>query len=190
LRWVVCPTHGNIDVGAKPASLHARDTGVHGVEQELNLADENGSRTRMVQVRVRDDFNQRHADAVKVKPRHIARLCQRLGRVLLQLDLLDAHGDTLAVLCGDAISCIQSHVPIFGERFVVLGDLIPRGLVPPKVMFPVESADALDVAIQGESRSEGREQHFFLYERLAAGHGHVEEGNMTVGFVIERCGGR
>lgn len=60
------------------------------------------------------------------------------------------------------------------ERLVVLGDLIPSGLVVVEVVFSIELAARLYVTVEGKGRSYSRYEHCRLEERLTTGHGKVK----------------
>ena len=115
----------------------------------------------------------------------IGGLSEGLGGILFHLNLFDADGDVGPVLGGDPISRLQGDAAIAGERLVILRNLIPRGLVPVEIMFPVEAADGLDVAVEGQRGAQSGDQGLLLKNRLASGYGQVEEGDARVGFLIK-----
>jgi hypothetical protein len=104
---------------------------------------------------------------------------------LLHLDLLDADRDR-AIFRADAggeVVRIEGDVPVSGERFydvldtcrdvgmlqrvtIVLCNLITRRLVLIKVVFPVEAAPVLNLAVQSQRCAQRGQKRFLLEMRL------------------------
>lgn len=77
--------------------------------------------------------------------------------------------------------CKESDIPT-----IILCDLVTRRLILVEVVFSVEAASVLDLAIQRESCAQSREERFFLEVRLRAGECGIEECYMAIWRVIGR----
>ena len=65
----------------------------------------------------RDDFDQRMGDTIEIEKLRRWRIFLRFGSVLFQLDLFDAHSNSLAILAGDTVVVVQVYIAVSRKRF-------------------------------------------------------------------------
>ena len=102
------------------------------------------------QFRFGDDLQQRRARAVIIDQTAVGALVMdQLARVLFQMRAFDIDLPLLA------IRARHPHVPVIGDRFIILRNLISLGQVRIIIIFPVELDDGIDLTIQGDGDLQG-----------------------------------
>lgn len=90
---------------------------------------------------------------------------------------------------GSAKTRLACNNSINGEQrlhTVVLSDLVPVGLIPVKIMFPIPSTSPLHIATKSDGSSQRRYQSSLLELRLCTRHRRIKESNIGIRPSIER----
>lgn len=151
----------------------------------MDLSDIGGCDAWGVELGEGDDFDQGVAGAVEVDECGGGVLILRASGVLLELELLNANDEGLAVL--QAVRGIEENGAIFRKWMVVLCNLVARRLVVIEVVLPVEAGLGLDLAIQCYGRAQSWYQRGVLEDGLAAGEREIKLSSTRVGLEAGIC---
>src|SRR5262245_10676911 len=102
-------------------------------------------------------------------------IVQALACILLEMEPLDADGNTVAVLE------IDSHRSFANDRGLVLADLIALRQIGVEIVLPVENRFEIDLCLEPEPGEDCLPHAFLIDYRQHAGHRGINQRNMAVG---------
>ena len=138
--------HRDIDVATHRALLHVAVAGAEIAHDGAQLPQVSAGLLRAADVRLGDDFHQRHAGPVEIDEGEAGMLVvDRLAGVLLDVQPFDAD------VLGAAVRQVDADDPLADQRPLVLRDSIAGGQVGVEVVLSLEHALQVDPGVQADA---------------------------------------
>ena len=133
-------------------------------------------------IRLRHNFQQRHAAAIVVHQRAVAPLIvHQLAGVLLHVDLLDPH------FLGAAVDLVRDlHIAILTNGQIQLANLVCFGQIGIKIILTVKFIVPGDGAVGSQTGTHRVFHHTLIHHRQCARHTGANLTNMAVRFAAKR----
>ena len=175
--------NGNVGITAHRAFLHLAVADPSVLEVRPEFFHIGTGFRRRPHIRFGYDFDQRHTGPVVVHCREIRGADGSTG--MDQFPGIFFHMDP-----GDADSFgfpIHVHVqmPVQGDGLIELGNLVGFGQIRIIVVLPVELAVALDLAVDGQGKPQGKFHHLLVDDGQSPGHAQAHRAYMGVGGTAE-----
>ena len=173
----LCPhrPERNVGIAAQRAFLHVAVADFQIKEDVADNLEVCRRLFRRAQVRFADDLQERHAGAVKV---HIADrrllVMNKLARILFHVDSGQADAS------GGAVQ-VNLHPAVFGQRQLILGNLIALGKIRIKIILAGKPAVRGNLAIGGQPHFDGKLHHFFVEHRQHPRHAQADRTGLGIG---------
>ena len=170
--------HGNIDVETHVALGHVTVADAQRRDDGVQLAGERHRVLGAAHVRLRDNFDQRRAGAVKVDAGLTMKvLVQRLTGVFFQVRVVNTHHLFVPALE------LNFHFTGADDGLRQLRGLVALGQVRIKIIFPFEHRAAGDVRVHRQAETDGVADRFLVHHRQGAGHAQIDQAGVPVGVV-------
>ncbi len=168
--------HRDVDIRAHGAFLHIAVARAEIAQDLPDLAQIRAGLLGRADVRLGDDFHQRHAGAVEVDHRFGNMLVMHgFTRILLQMQPGDADMLDRAVLQLD-LDIAGAH-----DRLLELADLIAIGQIGIKIVLAVKARDEVDLRLQPQPGAHRLGHAFAVDDRQHPGKARIHEADMRIG---------
>ena len=167
--------HGHIHVRAHGPFFHIAITRAEVAQDRTQFAYIRTRFLRGADVRLADNFHQRHTGTVEVDIRlRRVLVVQRLSRILLQMQPRDAD------IFARAIRQFDRHYPGANNWVLELGNLIAGWQIRIEIILPVEPANQVDLRIQAQPGAHRLRHAFGINHRQHTGEGRINETHLRI----------
>ena len=152
-KWCIRPPpHGDVHIAAQRAFLHVAVAHPQVAHDAANLRGILSRLTAGAQIRLAHDLGQGHASAVVIHQRMggagqaITAGMHQLASILLHMEPFDADGFEIGFLA--LFGYLHLNPAFFGDRFIVLGNLVVLGEIGIEILLAIEFAVRGDLQVQ------------------------------------------
>ena len=167
--------HGHIHVRAHGPFFHIAITRAEVAQDRTQFAYIRTRFLRGADVRLADNFHQRHTGTVEVDIRlRRVLVVQRLSRILLQMQPRDAD------IFARAIRQLNRHHPSADNRVLELRNLVAGWQIGIEIILPVEPANQVDLRVQPQPGTHRLRHAFRVNHWQHAGEGGIDETHLRI----------
>ena len=180
--------HADIHVGAHRAFFHISVARADIAQDRTQLLDVCPGLGGRAHIRFGDNLHQRDATAVQIDIRHgRVLIVHQLACILLDMDALNA--DLLARCVGVFLIKADINFAFADNRVVKLRNLVALRQIGIKVILAIKARPFVDLGVDRHAGAHGLPHALAVEHRQHAGHGRVDQRNLTIGLCAKGGGG-